>query len=341
MKIKSKWKDLYFRNGFGDQGCYPASAAGFHSQDIIPSGPDGPVADPNYYIEDAQWDKDLGQNTYSRVFNYIYLRGQNLGDQATVGPGKRFVSQDPFVWIPERITTGYYCLVGRVVTPAHPNKIPVPRNITSYAAYISNHPNMAWRNVSTINPADRISSRTVQYSQGDEGGEMIVTVVAEEAPLGSQISFSAATKQGANPPLVHAPETIDNEIKYTLAVTSDIVNYSTLLTYSWYSKGKTPLAGMKIVLSAIQPVDSSSELYDRACDLRELDVPADVIDRARPSALTRGKESAWEATPCRCRTTRSAQPGSRLPAAGLVRRRGQGLTAIPCSITIRKNVFGG
>ena len=327
---QTQWTDFYFRHNFADLGCYPTAGSLSHAPDIIPAGT-SPVADPKFYIEDAQWDKDLGGNTFAQLPNYIYLRGKNLGTAATdgslfcyfsparlllwpvdptdpnkgwsktpmktskgassysltaVGAGKRFVSEDPFLWIAEPLAGDHYCLISRVVTLANPNPIPAIGDITSFGKYISEHPNMAWRNVSTINPSEPISSRTVEYSQGDKGGETIVTVVAEKAPLGSQISFTAGTTTGTSPPLSKPPETIGNIIKYTIAVTSDIVaNYTSLLTYSWYSKGKTPLPGMKISVSAVLPVDSSSELFDRACDLRELDVPADVIDRVKANGV--------------------------------------------------------
>ena len=324
---QTQWKDLYMRNNFSDEGCTPSNGSLSRSPDIIPSGSDGPVADPNYYIEDGQWDKDLGRNTFAQLPNYIYVRGMNLGDGATDGQlylyyspsslllwptdptdpnkgwaknplktskgasffnlpsveaGARFVSTEPFLWVPEPLSGDHYCLVGRVVTPENPNPIPEIGDITSFAKYISEHPNMAWRNVSMINPSDPISSRTVDYSQGGQAGETIVTLIAENAPLGSEVSFSAGTTTGTNPPLVKAPEVVDNETKFTIAVTSDIeADYSTLLTYSWYSKGKAPLPGMKFRLEAILPVPSTSELYARAHDLRALGVPEETVRQVR------------------------------------------------------------
>ena len=272
-----------------------------------------PVADPDYFISDENWERKFGQAASASIPSYIYLRGANLG-QATKGElylyytapslilwpsawsknllqtsrgnpsydfsvaaGARLVTQDPFLWIPEPIQGDQYSLIGCVVTPKHPNPIPEDGSITSFAKYISDHPDMAWRNEVTADPSSPVISRTVEYSQGDRGAETIILITAEHAPVGSLVSFSAGTP-GPNPPLVLDPVTISNNIKFSAGVTSYIpAQYSTLLTYSWYSNGKTPLPGMTFVLSAYIPVNSSSELYDRARDLRELGVPAEVI----------------------------------------------------------------
>jgi len=79
---------------------------------------------------------------------------------ASIGPGAPCVDQVPFMWNPPLPTGNYhYCLIGIVVTPAHPNVYPpspgpsgqLPLEV--FLQWVRDNPAVAWRNL-TVN-ADR------------------------------------------------------------------------------------------------------------------------------------------------------------------------------------------
>ena len=52
---------------------------------------------------------------------------------------------------------------------------------------------MAWRNVTTIAPADNVSTVLTDYSQGDTASNVHFYLECTGLPVGSEVSFSAGT----------------------------------------------------------------------------------------------------------------------------------------------------
>jgi hypothetical protein len=177
----------------------------------------------------------------------------------SAGSSERFCTLEPFRWIPAPIHNDHYCMIARLVTERHPNEIPAVGTLTDFAAYISQHPNMAWRNVVTINPSSAVTTRTVNYSQGSEGGVVYINLNCTYVPDGSAVSFSSGTP--GPKPLIHKEKTtVRNEVDddgvphFTVTVRTTIpANWTSDISYTWYSEGKTPLGGMEVELDAVMP----------------------------------------------------------------------------------------
>jgi hypothetical protein len=218
----------------------------------------------------------------------------------TVRPaaGERFVTAEGFRWIPEPISNDHYCLVGRISTDANPNPIPAVGTLTDFATYISTHPDMAWRNVTTINPANPVSTAIVNYSQGSQGGETYLILRCENAPNGSEVKFSSGTP-GPNP-MVEMKGTVQNTgSQYTLSLLTDIpANWTSDIAYTWYSKGLVPLPGMKIWLDAVLPVAEDDPVLGRFAEpLTSLGVSAHTIPHAGPRKGIRLGSSLMQTLP--------------------------------------------
>ena len=223
------------------------------------------------------------------------LKTSKGAEYVTVDPAAdaRFVTTEPFLWVPEPISNDHYCLIGRVATEAHPNEIPTTGNLNDFARYISEHPNMAWRNVITRSPQYPTWSTATEYSQGDVGGDVYVFLRVENAPNGSAVEFSSGTP-GPEPPLVKGRTTVENAIKDgipTFVATwygKIPANFVTNVTYTWFSNGKTPLPDMKVTLEALLPVPSEywdPELEQYARPLEEFGV--DSSTQAGPTKAIR------------------------------------------------------
>ena len=199
--------------------------------------------------------------------------------------GKRFYTPEPFQWIPAQIYNDHYCLIGRLVTTDNPNPIPALGTLTDFAAYISQHPNMAWRNVVTINPAQPVSTTSVDYSQGQDGGYVYMNLRCMNAPDGSAVSLNCGTS-GPNPP-IYIPQTIvknpAGSSQFTITLYTNIPgNFRSNITYSWYSNGTTPLPGMQFILDPVMPVASSSPLMRFARPLEYFGISTARLGAAEP-----------------------------------------------------------
>jgi len=201
--------------------------------------------------------------------------------------GERFVTREGFLWVPEPIYNDHYCLVGRVSTERNPNPIPEVGNLTDFAKYISEHPNMAWRNVVTINPRYPVTTTRVNYSQGADGGEVYLILRCDNVPDGSRVEFSSGTP--GPDPMIKMSGVVQNTDttqgpRYSLTLLTDIPeNWTSDIAYTWFSENKVPLPGMKIWLDAVMPVAADHPVLGRyARPLTELGVSATAIPHAGP-----------------------------------------------------------
>jgi hypothetical protein len=201
--------------------------------------------------------------------------------------GERFVTTDPFRWIPEPISNGYYSLIGRVATAEHPNPIPDFRTMPEFAKYISEHPNMAWRNVVTINPSGPATTTTVSYSQGDLAWEMVFVLRCENVPDGSRVSFSSGTPGPS--PLIEDSAVVRNRQTskgptFTLALVTYVpAGWHSDIAYTWHSEGKVPVPGMRIYLEALMAIPVGYQaLASAGRPLTEFGVPQHAIRQDGP-----------------------------------------------------------
>ncbi|WP_326647368.1 MULTISPECIES: hypothetical protein [unclassified Streptomyces] len=199
--------------------------------------------------------------------------------------GARFVTHEAFQWIPAPIENDHYCLVGRIVTEKDPNPIPELGEITDFAAYVSQHPDIAWRNVTMINPSAPISTELYDYSQGSLEHQIYFHLNADNAPDGSEIMMSCGTPGPS--PMLNKRGTVDNPPDggtFTVTLLSLVpANWSSNITMTWKSNGKVPLPGMRIWLDPILPTSADDPVLGAfARPLEEFGISPEDIPQGGP-----------------------------------------------------------
>jgi hypothetical protein len=211
------------------------------------------------------------------------IKTSNGGEYVSVNPdaGGRFVSGEAFQWIPGPIYGDHYCTIGRVVTEANPNPIPTVGNLNDFAAYISSHPNMAWRNIALQNPSSpQWTSPPIEYDQGDIGGDVYVFLKCVNAPDGSQVKFSSGTP-GPVPAFAIDWMTVKNQPSrdgsptFIAPLSTNIpANWHSNIVYTWRSNNTQPLPNMQISLEALLPTGAKSSW---AAELHRFALPLEQI----------------------------------------------------------------
>ncbi len=350
--MATQYTDLYYRHYIGDPGQYPdTNSALSASPDIIPWGL-APQNDPQTFFS-ANYAQDVGQNVIANSQNFLYARCKNLSAASSSGQmylyyspaslllwpniwstnvlktasgagfyqtpsvasGAISVTTDPYLWTPSLPNPGdHYCLISRVVTAANPNPIPNPGDLDSFASYVSNHPNIGWRNVSVITTGAPTFQIPVGYNQGPEGGNMKVLLTCTNVPAGAQVAFSAGAPGPT--PVINLPQTtVTNPASFVVGVDSNIpANWNGTITYSYWANGTTPPPGWNIALSVNFPVAPTSVHYRYALSAEELGIDdelAEALNIGPTRLVVMGAYNAQGETPtaglnidARVRTTR-------------------------------------
>lgn len=227
------YDDIYMRDNLDDYGQPFVDGAVHKSPDIIPNG-ERPMPDHRKTLAD-NWFADVGKNVINGV-NYIYTRGNSLSTKkevafqvylyycrssllmypgqwknnriptasnktCAVGVAKEYgslaVPDEPFVWKPEELPFGeHYCLIGRIVTPDHPNPVPDIDKIDDFARFIAGNPGYAWRNVTIVKSDISDLTEIIYYQHGQQAGEIYFLVDADEnAPVGASFTLSCAASK--------------------------------------------------------------------------------------------------------------------------------------------------
>lgn len=243
------------------------------------------------------WPTDPLDPTKGWAKNPLRTSGGEQSIAVSAAAGARFVTSEGFQWIPTPIYNDHYCLIGRVVTEANPNPLPTVGNLTDFAAYISTHPDMAWRNVVTINPSNPVTTTTVNYSQGTEAGDVYIILRCENVPNGSAVSFSSGTP-GPDPLISMGQTVVQNQVgsdgipRFNLTLLTNIpANWTSNIAYTWYSNGTVPAPNMKIYLDAIMPTSTEHEVLGRfAKPLTSLGIPEEHLGLGPTTGIRLGSQ---------------------------------------------------
>jgi hypothetical protein len=329
----AQWNDVYLRANLSDDGQYPRAGTLSDCPDIIPSGIYPTENPQQYFLVDnwnKDIGKDLtakmqnyiyiraknlaGKTQTGKLFLYyskasllLYpnfwknnlikiANGKDSFDFSVNKDGKVLSFDDKqgtFIWSPEMISNDHYCLIGRIVTPDHPNPIPDAGDIDSFAEFISKNPNYGWRNVTIVDKDTPDISIPVDYDQGTVGGEMRIILTCKYLPIGSAVAFTCPTP--GPKPLINLVRTdIVNPESEVLGVVSQIPsNWKGIITYHYWSNGKKPLKGFEISLDVIYLVNPEHSLYEYA-HKAEAFLPKHMLASIGPKkAIRLGSHSTW------------------------------------------------
>lgn len=300
------YNDLFLRANLNDSGAIPAAGPLSTSPDIIPYG-NAPVTDPQDFFS-ANYGSDVGKDLIANTANYLYMRVKNLNagnvngnlslyyskaslllypslwkenilstsDGNTSVPiqsaasGIVTVGTDPFTWSPQMIQGDHYCLIGRVVTPAHPNPVPDTGSIQDFAAYISNNRAMGWRNVTVVDNGSPTFSTSVDYMQGTQASTMLILLTTTNIPIGAEVGFSCGTP--GPQPIINLPKSkVTDPSSFIIGISSLVpAGWESSITYSYWANGTTPLPGWSIGLKIVYLVEADNPLFNFGYSFDEL-----------------------------------------------------------------------
>lgn len=237
------YDDIFVRDALSDTGQIPSGVrTAYYSPDIIPWGNAAKTDSETFFA--SNYNQDVGKNLVSQEMNYLYARGKNLypgtesgniflyyvpssllaqpslwrNNQIPTGtPGQNYAKFDSvpqneivvgdraFQWLVPSPPTGYhYCLIGQVVTEAHPNPLPATdfASTEAFVDWIVTNPGICWRNVSILynsSPPDWQSK--LNFANLDHQEQLYAfTVKSEHMPVGTAISL-VCSASGPNPPI--------------------------------------------------------------------------------------------------------------------------------------------
>lgn len=309
----STYDGIFMRSALGQANSIPRPGAQSHSPDIIPYGTE-PVSDPQTFFK-GNYDQDVGKTLQADQTNYIYLRGKNFsnkkiddsGDtkphlfwtkasvlsypnkwtELTQTPSRQPVSlvadagqvgvmSEPLIWVPDNITADHYCMIAQVPSPGYDNAIPDTLQISDFAGWVAKSGGIAWRNVSVQN-ADvvTLTGSANYYEQGTEGGQIQFTVICENVPKDTLISFSAGAP-GPNPPINLEPTKVSTFPSFTTGIVANVpADYVSDIYFNLQAPdGVTDLSKAKVSIQAAYPTNTSSELHTLAKSPKELGMPS-------------------------------------------------------------------
>lgn len=221
------YMDVMLRDTFKDFGQSSVSGNVCCSPDIIPRGME-PIVNPDKELVN-KWFDDIGKKLTLQANNMIYMRGISHSQQKTKAKfylyyskasllmypeqwennlipcsnGSDFFETDfleqgdlavtiPFTWKPKSIeSSDHYCLVGRIVTDAHPNPIPRPTDVREFAKFIAQNPNYSMRNITVVKKDIPDYSVALAYEQGSLGTEMHFIVESKGCSPDAEFSLTS------------------------------------------------------------------------------------------------------------------------------------------------------
>lgn len=190
--------------------------------------------------------------------------------------GEVGVMSEPLIWVPDNISADHYCMIARVPSPGYDNSIPDTLQISDFAGWVAKSGGIAWRNISVQN-ADvlTLTKEEMYYEQGKEGGQIQFTIICENVPVGSTVSFSAGAP-GPDPAIKLDPTIVSTGPSFTTGIVSNVpANYVSDIYFNLQApEGVKDLANAKVSIQAAYPTNVNSDLYTFAKTPAELGMPS-------------------------------------------------------------------
>jgi hypothetical protein len=182
--------------------------------------------------------------------------------QSLTAQAGAIVASEAYSWRPD--TTEHHCLVAvladswqAVLANYH-----AAGSMDDLARWIYGNPSMGWHNVNIQPITSTIYESQIPYAHSQADEAITFTIIAQNVPVGAQVSFSANTAtasgqtigQGWTPvsaPLGGGNVNPDFEVGTTLQVNA---GYATIMTYRTDFNGITPPANFKMHMTATKPM---------------------------------------------------------------------------------------
>jgi hypothetical protein len=311
---------IYLRKALDDSGAVPYSGGTWtNSPDIISNGTTV-VANPQTTFGGNNYSTDQGQPTVFDQTNYFYMRGKNLSassenadlylyycpqnlflfpslwtsnqlktssgkDKVSVNAAKTndiVVTGEPFTYVPANQI--HSCLIGRVVTPQNPNKLPNDgdfQTMDDLAKYIMNHPNMGWRNVVLVDKDIPTFTNTFSLDTTslplNTNSQFLCGISYKNLTVGSQLAFSSGTSIPSGPDqgkVIQLVQTAVTQNSGSLGTSYLTIpsGYKTNVSFTYWAKPPIQ-SNWSIQFYAIYIPSEASELNTHTKAVHKLGIP--------------------------------------------------------------------
>lgn len=285
-------RTLHIRASFTDQGQIPRIGAGLGSApDILPSGTQ-PVADPAEAFLGANFDRDCAKGLVPGAENYIYVRGENLGELDQDGQVFSYFAPStlllyPSVWRGNPLSTASgadhvkvsgqagqpfvtseallfkavppnedFGIVSRVVTARDPNPIPDFTGIFELAQWLTETDGISFRRIRVIDPARPEIFFSASYCHGNQEASVVFVLEAIGAPVGSEVWLAAVDPLPDGSTIAIPPSKITSAAGMKFAASVLIPsNWATKINAGYWSNGGAPASGFGLSLRVELLVD--------------------------------------------------------------------------------------
>jgi hypothetical protein len=299
------YNDIFLRSNLASVGLTPQTGAWTQSPDIIPNGTEV-LGDPVTSLT-ASYGSDVGRPTVMNQQNYFYIRGKNLFAGASTGTFELYYCPQnlflfPELWVDNQLKTSsgatqvtasvaaqndivvpqtaftnlpisdvHHCLIGRVITSAHPNPLPEAGSISdmnALAAFILDHPGFCWRNVVLVDRSLPTFTHQFNLDTGATGGKVLMGISCKDITPGSSVAFSCGDPIPSGPDkgkVIQLVQTTVPQPDVFLGQQSlDLpANFKTNVSYSYWAN--TPIQkGWTAEFSAILITEQAHPLRRRA-----------------------------------------------------------------------------
>lgn len=289
------YMDVMVRDNFADFGQESVSGNVCASPDIVPVGLNA-LTNPTRQLTDT-WFQDIGTSIFTNANNVIYMRGISHNPQKTsakfylyyskasllmypdqwknnlipcsdgndycevtdLSQGDLAVTDLPYIWKPSGIQKDHYCLIGRVVTPDHPNPIPSIQDVREFAKFIAQNPNYCMRNIALVEKDIPDYSVEIAYEQGKIGTEIHFIVENFGCSEDAEFSLSSSNSQTTPPISITKQKVPKNQSLTGVCVSVPAEFQSKLLLNFWNKHPEKAQEGWTLCLKAFYIV-SDSEL---------------------------------------------------------------------------------
>lgn len=286
----TQYSGILVRQNLQDTGSMPRTGGWSSSPDLIPYGTE-PVQQPteffrsnynqdvgkafvaraeNYVYVRGKNLTDSSLTGTARVFYapqslFLYPRlwlentmttmsGSETSEISNVAPNSIDVTVDPFTWVPSD-SDEQHSFISIVSTPEHPFESQLPpesiSSLNDLAAWIAKTGGIGLHNVETIEVSAPDFTSCTHLPASSTHEKVILTIIAENAPVGTEVSFSSGNPLPGGVYINLPKTTVTDDTIFQACVEYEIpANWGAELCYSFYANGKKVPRDMMLSMSA-------------------------------------------------------------------------------------------
>lgn len=202
------------------------------------------------------------------------MNGSETSEISNVMPNSTGVTVDPFTWIPSDIND-HHAFISIVSTPEHPYETQLPgdtiTSLNELAAWIAKTGGIGLHNVKIIEAGAPVFTNCTHLPASSTLEKITFTITAENAPVGTEVSFSSGKPLPGGVYINLPKTTVTNDTNFLVGVVYEIpANWDAELCFSFYSNGKKVPQDMRLTMAAYVVTQGNDAIADYALPAKAL-----------------------------------------------------------------------